>query len=111
MSALSFIPPSNQEVVRKGSTVLTHMVNTKGTIATRVAYFLLAYRCMPHTTGVTPAELQLGRILPSHLHLLKPAISFRVEDKQQSQKEQRDCAKQREFQVGDPVFVRHSGGK
>jgi len=112
MSALSFIRPSNQQVGRKESTVvLTHMWNTKGTTATWVACFLWAYRCMPHTTGETPAELLLGWILPSPLHL-KPAISIRVQDKQQSQKEQHDCTKQREFQVGDPVFVRHfPGGK
>ena len=81
--------------------------NTEGTIATRVARFLFAYRRTPHTTtGVTPAELLLGRIPRSHLDLLKPAISNRVLNKQQSQKEQHDVhAKQRGFQVGDPVFV------
>ena len=88
--------------------------NTEGTIATRVARFLFAYRRTPHTTtGVTPAELLLGRIPRSHLDLLKPAISNRVLNKQQSQKEQHDVhAKQRGFQVGDPVFVRDfPGGK
>ena len=88
--------------------------NTEGTIATRVARFLFAYRRTPHTTtGVTPAELLLGRIPRSHLDLLKPAISNRVQNKQQSQKEQHDAhAKQRGFQVGDPVFVRDfPGGK
>ena len=60
MSALSFIPPSNQQVRRKESTVvLTHMGNTKLLPPELLVSFEHIIAC--HTRlGVTPAELLLG---------------------------------------------------
>ena len=46
-----------------------------GTIHDKIARVLFQYRMTPHsTTGVTPAELLLGRNLRSLLDLLKPNI-------------------------------------
>ena len=46
-----------------------------GTIHDKIARVLFQYRMTPHsTTGVTPAELLLGRNLCSLLDLLKPNI-------------------------------------
>lgn len=82
--------------------------NTDGSIATRVSRFLFLYRRTPHTTtGVSPAELLLGRIPRSHLDLIKPNVSDKVRNKQRVQKEHHDVhARQRDFKLGDPVFVR-----
>ena len=82
--------------------------NTEGSVNTRVARFLFLYRRTPHTTtGVTPAELLLGRIPRSHLDLLKPDVSQRVKDKQRLQKQNHDVhAKTRSFKPEDPVFVK-----
>ena len=54
---------------------------------TKLARFLLHYRTTPHsTTGLTPAELLMGRSLQTHLDMLRPDISARVENRQLSQK-------------------------
>ena len=82
--------------------------NKEGSIKTRVARYLFLYRRTPHTTtGVPPAELLFGRIPRSHLDMMKPTVSCRVRKKQQAQKENHDVhAKQREFEAGDPVFIK-----
>ena len=80
-----------------------------GTIQSRIAQFLFAYRITPQaTTGVSPSELLLGRRPRSRLELLKPNLTARVEDKQQQQKTSHDAsAKMRVFQVGDEVYVKN----
>ena len=79
-----------------------------GSLESRISRFLLWNHLTPHTTtGVAPAELLLGRIFRSQLDLVKPALSTRVQQKQEVQKKNHDVhAKHREFQVGDAVFVR-----
>ncbi|XP_065906439.1 uncharacterized protein [Dysidea avara] len=61
----------------------------------------------PHsTTGVSPAELLLGRRIRSHLDQLQPNLTNRVSTRQQAQKKNHDShAKFRSLQVGDSVFV------
>ena len=83
--------------------------NTQESIDTRVARFLFRYRLTPHTTtGIAPAQLLFGRRPRSHLDLLKPDVSARVQDKQQAQKSSHDAhARERSFKVGDPVFARN----
>ena len=81
-----------------------------GSLQARVSRFLFTYRITPHTTtGVSPAELLMGRQLRSHLSLLHPdtAMQKRVIQKQQSQKKHHDLrTKSRCFNIGDTVYVR-----
>ena len=80
---------------------------TDGDIETRLARFLLAYRRTPQsTTGVSPAELLMGRRLRSRLDRVFPDSPDNVLKKQQSQKTQHDKnVKLRNFEVGTSVYV------
>ena len=73
--------------------------------------FLFQYRITPHsTTGITPAELLMGRKPKARLDLLKPNVDARVEDIQVKQKFKHDQhAKDRCFHVGENVFIRIYG--
>ena len=52
--------------------------STTGSLETRVNRFLFHYRTTPHTTtGVTPAELLMGRRLHTHLVLIHPDLMTR----------------------------------
>lgn len=88
---------------------------TKGSMRSRLAQILLSYRLTPQTTtGISPGELLLGRRPRSRLDLLKPHTARRVERNQLKQKMQHDSrARERNFDVGDHVFVRnyHQGDK
>ena len=83
----------------------------EGTLSDRLARFLFSYRNTPQsTTGVSPAELLLGRRLRSRLDLLKPDLAKRVEREQERQKEAHDRHSQdRSLVVGDAVYVRNFG--
>ena len=60
------------------------------------------------TTGISPSELLLGRRPPSRLDLLKPNTAERVESNQQKQEDRHDQrSSERNFAVGDDVFVRN----
>ena len=89
--------------------------STSGDLETRLSRFLFHYRTTPHsTTGVSPAELLMGRQLRSQLDLLQPSIATRVQRRQEKQKAEYDQhAKQRSLSPNDPVFVRNfaSGAK
>ena len=80
-----------------------------GSLETRISHFLFKYRTTPHTTsGISPAELLMGRQLRSHLSLLHPDLTIqdRVSNKQQRQKDYHDLhANKRLFTIGDTVFV------
>ena len=53
----------------------------------RLARLLFKYRNTPHaTTGVSPSELLLGRKPRTHLDLLHPDLTKRVEERQIAQK-------------------------
>ena len=88
---------------------------TQGSIRTRLARVLKAYRLTPHsTTGMSPSEMLLGHCLKSRLDLLKPITAERVEANQWKQKKQHDTkANDRCFKEGDTVFIRNfqSGDK
>ena len=83
--------------------------NAEGDMGLRLARLLFKYRNTPHaTTGVTPAELLLGRKPRCHLDLLHPDIAARVEIKQSAQKSAHDGKqKARKFAVSDTVFVKN----
>lgn len=82
---------------------------SSGSITTRLARVLFTYRITPQsTTGISPAELLLGRRLRTRLDLLRPNTAARVEDKQLQQKARHDItAKHRVFVIGDTVFVKN----
>ena len=80
-----------------------------GDIDTALARFLFHYRTTPHcTTGLSPAELLLGRQLRTHNTLLRPQPRNRIQSAQYRQKAAHDVhAKERAFHLGDPVFVKN----
>ena len=81
---------------------------TAGSVETKVARLLFQYQLTPHaSTGQPPAELLLGCFPRSLLDNLKPYISAHVRRQQQHQKHRHDArANDRQFDVGDQVFVR-----
>ena len=106
-------PATNGEAERYVQTFKQAMRAAKddpGTLSTKLMRFLLAYRTTPNaTTGVSPAELLLGRTIRTRLTLLKPDVSTKVQDKQASQKQHHDKkAKERHFQVGQSVLVENN---
>ena len=80
-----------------------------GDIDTALARFLFHYRTTPHcTTGLSPAELLLGRQLRTHKTLLRPQPRNRIQNTQYRQKSAHNVhAKERAFHLGDPVFVKN----
>ena len=64
---------------------------TSGSMNTRLGKVLFSYCITPQgTTGVSPAELLLGRRPHTRLDLLRPNTAGRVEERQQQQKQQHD---------------------
>ena len=94
------------KIVKKGLKKVT-----AGSIRDRLAKVLMSYRLTPQgSTGISPAEMLLGRRPRTLLDLLKPHTAERVERKLLKQKGQHDAtAKHRELCVGDYVFVRNYG--
>ena len=80
---------------------------TSGSLEDRLSKFLFHYRITPHsTTGVTPAELLLGRLPRSILDLVRPNLAQHVRSQQHRQKMHKDRhSKQRVFNVGNSVYV------
>ena len=97
-------PSSNGLAKRAVQTVKQGISKLEGTIPVRLARFLLSYRITPQTsTGLSPAELLMGRRLHTRLDLLPPDSTQRVVDKQEKQKSQ---ARTREFSVGDKLYTK-----
>ena len=70
------------QIVKKG-----FKKTTDGSMKSRIAKVLFAYRTASHcTTGSSPAKLLLGRQLCTWLDLLKPNTAAQVESKQLNQK-------------------------
>ena len=76
-------------------------------IETRVSRFLFAYHNTPQsTTSVSPAMFMFNRQLRSHLDLLKPDMDTTMSNQQIHQQINYDTyARDRQFQIGDNVFV------
>ena len=94
------------QIVKKGLKKITN-----GSIHTRIARVLCSYRITPQsTTGISPAELLLGRQPRTRLDLLKPNTAERVEWKQQQQKISHDhTSGHRTFASGDKVYTKNFG--
>ena len=104
-------PSTNGLTERAIQTLKGNLKKSKtGPLETRISRFLFKYRTTPHTTtGISPAELLMGRQLRSHLSILHPdfTIQTRVTNKQQRQKNNHDShASKRHLTIGDTVFVR-----
>ena len=110
--------PASNGLAERAVQVFKHAMrtNTKGSIRERVYKFLTKYRSTPHsTTGLTPAELMIGRKFKTHLDLLHPALQTKVQKQQKMQASQHDkTSRSRDIGVSDDVLVRNyskTGGK
>ena len=102
-------PSSNGLAERAVQTFKTAMKRMSGgSVENKVACFLFKHRVTPHsTTGVSPAELIIGRQLRTTLDLLQPSIGHNVRHHQTKQKKGHVVySKGREFAEGDTVFVK-----
>ncbi|CAC5421831.1 unnamed protein product [Mytilus coruscus] len=79
----------------------------EGSIETKIARFLFAYRITPHgTTGLPPSVMLMGRRPRSLLDLTYPELQQRVRQKQLTQKQCYDrSTKKHEFDIGDKVYI------
>ncbi|XP_031747556.1 uncharacterized protein K02A2.6-like [Xenopus tropicalis] len=84
---------------------------TNGDWSTRLARFLIAQHVTPcPTTGVSPAELLMGRRLKTCLDRLNPDLTDDVERKQQQSLDSALSSKTlRTFASNDPVYARNYG--
>ena len=82
-----------------------------GPLEVRVQRFLFKYCVTPQaTTGVSPAELFMGRCICTHLDLLYPDIQQWARNKQIRQKEDYNAhVRSRNLQCGDLVYARNFG--
>ena len=107
-------PSSNGQVERAVQTFKDAMGRKSfDTLQARVARFLFHYRTIPHTTtGITPAEMLMGRRLRTHMSCLLPDTASRVANRQESQKQyyDRNCKLSKELPEGQTVLARDFSG-
>ena len=83
--------------------------SSTNSLETRLSRFLFQYRITPHSsTGVSPAELLMGRRLLSHLDLVFSNLATRVEQHQGRQKASHDKRSSSDctLAVGDDVYAK-----
>ena len=74
------------------------------TIRHQISVLLLQYRSTPNTsTGKTPSELLVKRVLRTRLSLVKPTVGGEIRDRQESQTEA--ASRNREMLPGESVAV------
>ena len=108
VTSAPYHPSTNGLAERAMQTFKEHIKrSTQGSLQSRISRFLPTYRNTPHsTTGVSPAELLLGRRPRTLFDLMLPDLSSRVQDKQANQKHHHDQHSQpHTLQVGDAVYV------
>ena len=107
-------PSSNGQVERAVQTFKDGMGReSSDTLQARVARFLFHYRTIPHTTtGITPAEMLMGRRLRTYMSCLLPDTASRVANRQESQKQyyDRNCKLSKELSEGQTVLARKFSG-
>ena len=70
-----------------------------------LSIFLFRYRTTPYsTTGISPAQLLMGRPLKTHLDFLRPDLASKVREAQVTHDQKSHFHL---FQVGDQVFIRN----
>lgn len=102
-------PASNGQAERAVQTVKAALKKKSSeSVQTRLSRFLFQYRITTHTTtGTSPAELLMGRSLRSHLDLMKPDVSARVQRKLEQQKVHHDRhSLARIFTAGEMVYIK-----
>ena len=98
-------PSSNGLMERAVQTFKTSVSKLEGSMEDRLIMFLFKYRVTPQTTtGLSPAQLLMGRRLRTRLDLLHPDISQKVMEKQQKLVSSKTPHR---FQVGDKLFARN----
>ena len=111
ITSAPYHPATNWLTERAIQTFKTAIKKTDPSIPIEIAVscFLFTYRLTPHsTTGISPAEVLLGRRPSFHLDQLHPNLAGRVRKKQEHQKNTHDQrVKNRAFKVGDTVLVRN----
>ena len=104
-------PATNGLAERAVQTFKTAMKKSgsSGNIDTRLARFLFHYRTTPNsTTGVSPAELLMGRKLKTHLDQLRPNLASTVYGQQYSQMMSHNKqTSERTFCPDDPVLIKN----
>ena len=79
---------------------------TQGSLRSRISTVLFSYRLTAQsTTGQSPSELLLGRRPRTRLDLMRPNATEQVERQQVQQ--HNASSRDRQFEVGDQVFVRN----
>ena len=102
-------PSSNRLAERAVQTFKSAVGKLDGPMEVRITRFLFKYRVTPQTTtGVSPAQLLMGRRLRTHLDLLHPDSSApKANDKQH--KSVNIGSRPRVFKEGDKLFAKHFG--
>ena len=100
--------PSNGLAERAVQTFKNAVKKLDGPIEVRLSKFLFKYRITPQTTtGVSPAQLLMGRRLRTHLDLLHPDTVSGVNEKQEKSIPGRAP---RQFRVGERVYAKNFHG-
>jgi hypothetical protein len=107
----AYHPSSNGLAERAVQTVKNGLKKQQsGNIQCKIDRFLFKYRSTPQsTTGVSPAELLLGRRPRHRLDQIRPSIESKVFGKQQDQANRKDSKSVRVFHPGDAVYVLPKG--
>ena len=111
ITSAPYHPATNGLAERAVQTVKRGLKVTQGSMKTRIAKILMAYRSTPQsTTGMSLAQLLMGRSIRTRLDLLLPNTSEKVENRQLQQKVQHDKLSPRKtFQKVEKVYARNFG--
>ena len=104
-------PSSNGLAEKAVQTFKSGLSKLSGPIEERISTFLFRYRITPHTTtGLSPAELLVGRRLRSQLDLLHPDSLRKASATQDKQRQKALHQSPRNFNINDKVYARNYYG-
>ena len=109
VTSAPYHPSTNGQAERTVQTVKEFLKKPSSEpLEARLSRFLFRYRITPHTTtGVSPAELLMGRRPRSRLDLVLPSLAKHVATQQDKQATARNQhTKPRTFETGSHVYVR-----